>query len=592
MVTPTRVWRVWLLLLVGVAAALTLGSGNKSFSLDALVADATVQPDASMRVTEQWTYRFEGGPFNFGIRSFAADNDRIVDFIAADEQGPLTVIAPDESVSGDWEWRLREPTFDRTVTFTVDYTVVDALDVGADVADLNWKFLGTEHPGVGDVRITVRMPGSIAPAVEGVPDNDATVLRGWAHGPTTGTVQVATSQIDAAVTDVPAGQFVEIRAAVPATVFTVMGDAALLPDILAEERGLIDKPGDTGPDRTWLAGVFTPMIAALGALGTGLLWHRFGREPRSAEVLGEYWREPLDDLPAVAISTLGRGKVDPGAMIAGTLTDLAQRGFLTITAELRQQLGPDTTVHHYQWKGKPTDTLHPFEQQLLQLVFRGDATADSVELTAWAQSNRTEAEGMIDAMTADVRRLYNARDYDADTNGRAFGMLAILVVAMTGGSWLLASISDSGFAWLGLAAAAATLAVGATVLRNRTQAGAEAYAKAAGLKRYIKDFSQLADAPVGHLIVWERFLVYAVAFGVSAELMRGLAVRLPQVMNDPTFTTWYIGAGMHHFDGFDRIGVQTAALVSTAIPNSSGAGGGFSGGGSSGGGGGGGAGAR
>jgi hypothetical protein len=63
-------------------------------------------------------------------------------------------------------------------------------------------------------------------------------------------------------------------------------------------------------------------------------------------------------------------------------------------------------------------------------------------------------------------------------------------------------------------------------------------------------------------------------------------------MNDPTFTTWYRGAGMHRFDGFDRIGVQTAAVVEAAIPNSSGAGGGFSGGGSSGGGGGGGAGAR
>lgn len=589
MVTPMRFRRAWTVLLVGVAAALMLGSSGKSFSLDALSTDATVLPDASMQVTEQWTYRFEGGPFNFGIRSFETDNDQIVDFTAADEQGPLTVIAPDESVSGDWEWQLREPTSDRTVTFTVTYTVVDALRVGADVADLNWKFLGTEHPGVGDVRITVRTPGSVPPATPEVTDDDATVLRGWAHGPTTGTVTVNTSQIDAAVTDVPAGQFVEIRAAVPATAFTVAGDATLLPDILDEERRLAE--GDTGPDRTWLAWLFTPIVAALGALGTGLLWRRHGREPRPTEVLGDYWREPLDDPPAVAISTLGRGKAAAGPMIAGTLTDLAQRGFLSITAEQRQRLGPDTTVHHFHWKGRPTDTLHPFEQQLLQMVFRGRTDADSEELAAWARSNRTQAKGMIDAMTADVRRVYDTRGYDADTNGRAFGMLAILAVAMAGGSWLLAAISKSGIAWFGVAAAVATFGVGVTVLRNRTQAGAEAYAKAAGLKRYINDFSQLADAPVGHLILWERFLVYAVAFGVSAELMRGLAARLPQVMNDPNFTTWYVG-GATHFYGFDRLGVQTAAVVSAAIPNSSGAGGGFSGGGSSGGGGGGGAGAR
>ena len=593
-------------LAVAAPAALssTAAAADKTFRLEELVTDATVLPDASMQVTEQWTYRFEGGPFNFGIRSFEQNTDQITDFTASDEQGPLSVIAPDESVSGDWEWQLREPTSDRTVTFTVGYRVIDALRVGADVADLNWKFLGSEHPGVGDVQITVRMPGSIEPYVEGLPDDDATVLRGWAHGPTTGTVTVGPSTVEASVTDVPAAQFVEIRAAVPATAFTVTGDATLLPDILAQERGLIDKPPakppdkppdkpvGTGPDRTWLARVLTPVIAALGALGAGLLWRRHGREPRSTEVLGDYWREPLDDPPAIAISTLGRGRADPGPMIAGTLTDLAQRGFLSITAQQLQRRGPDVTVHHYQWRGKPTDTLHPFEWQLLQMVFRGKNTADSAELAAWAQSNRTQAKGMIDAMTADVRRLYNARGYNADTNGRAIGMLATLVVAMVTGSAVLAVLSKSDIAWFGAAAAMATFAVGATVLRNRTQAGAEAYAKAAGLKRYIKDFSQLADAPVGHLILWERFLVYSVAFGVSAELMRGLAVRLPQVMNDPTFTTWYSGAGMHRFDGFDRIGVQTAAVVEAAIPNSSGAGGGFSGGGSSGGGGGGGAGAR
>jgi hypothetical protein len=163
-------------LAVAAPAALssTAAAADKTFRLEELVTDATVLPDASMQVTEQWTYRFEGGPFNFGIRSFEQNTDQITDFTASDEQGPLTVIAPDESVSGDWEWQLREPTSDRTVTFTVGYRVIDALRVGADVADLNWKFLGSEHPGVGDVQITVRMPGSVPPAPPGVADDDAT----------------------------------------------------------------------------------------------------------------------------------------------------------------------------------------------------------------------------------------------------------------------------------------------------------------------------------------------------------------------------------------------------------------------------------
>ncbi len=589
--------RMWKRLGVIVAVALGVAvpawvpaqAADKSFGLDALVTDATVLPDASMRVTEQWTYRFEGGPFNFGIRSFETDNDRITDFAAADDQGPLEVIAPDQSVSGDWEWKLREPTSDRTITFTVDYTVVAALDVGADVADLNWKFLGTEHPGVGDVRISVHVPGSIAPATPDSPDTDTTVLRGWAHGPTTGVVATTESTISAQVSGVPAGQFVEIRAAVPATAFSTPGSSELLPGILAEERRLAE--GDTGPDRTWLARLVTPIVAAIGALGTAVLWRRHGREPRPTEVQGAYWREPLDDPPAIAISTLGRGKAAPGPMIAGTITDLAQRGFLRITASTHERIGKDSIVHEFHWLGRDTATLQPYERQLLEMVFRGNTTADTTELASWARANRTEAKAMIDAMTADVRRLYDARGYDADSNGRALGALALLVVGMAATSVVVAVVSGSGLAWLGVGAAIATFAVSLAALRNRTQAGAEAHAKATGLKRYIEDFSQLADAPVGHLILWERFLVYAVAFGVSGALVRGLAARLPQVMNDPSFTTWYVG-GTQHFYGFDHLGVQTAAVVTAAIPNSTGSGGGFSGGSSSGGGGGGGAGAR
>ncbi|MBU6316820.1 MAG: DUF2207 domain-containing protein, partial [Acidobacteria bacterium] len=204
----------------------------------------------------------------------------------------------------------------------------------------------------------------------------------------------------------------------------------------------------------------------------------------------------------------------------------------------------------------------------------------------------TTAKGLIDGITADVRRAYTARGYDATDTGRSFGILAVLVLAMAGGSAVVGALSKSGVAWFGVAAALASFAVGASLLRNRSQAGAEAYAKAAGLKRYIKDFSKLADAPVGHLVLWERFLVYAVAFGVSAGLMKGLASHLPEVMDDPRFTPWYVGTGLARFDGFSYIGTHTAAAVAAAIPNSSGAGGGFSGGGSSGGGGGGGAGAR
>lgn len=584
-----------LILLAGLVprtASASTTSGGKSFSLPSLDVEAQLYADGSMVVTERVVYDFDGGPFNFGIKSFERDLDRIVDFTASDDQGPLAVIPPNRSVSGDWEWELRSPTSDTRVAFTLTYRVVDAVTRASDVGDLNWAFLGSDHPGIGTVRIIVTTPATAPAATPDVADDDTTVVRGFAHGPRDGIVTVEDGRVIATVDDLDAGQFVEVRVVAPASQYAPSTAPAQLARILAQERSLIDELQDS-ERRSDTARLLTPLLALTAIGGTGALWAFGGRERRPREVLGEYWREPLDDPPAVAITTIGRGMVPVGAAIAGTLVDLAQRGYLRITSTHEERFGPDKTVHHYQWLGKaPGTDLRPFEQQLLELVFRGQTATDSEALDTWARSNRTASKAKLDAFQRAVEGEYATRRYDEPTRGSLFLALAGLCAAAGVTSFLVARWADSRWPWIGIGVAAVCFISGTQLLRNRTQAGVEAAAKAEGLKKFLEDFSRLEDAPVGHLILWERYLVYSVALGVSAALVAGLASRLPQVLNDPSFGTWYVGtAGTRRFDDFDVMESRGSSLVSAATPNSSGSGGGFSGG-SSGGGGGGGFGAR
>ena len=115
------------------------------------------------------------------------------------------------------------------------------------------------------------------------------------------------------------------------------------------------------------------------------------------------------------------------------------------------------------------------------------------------------------------------------------------------------------------------------------------------MRNYLRDFSQLADAPAGHLVLWERYLVYAVALGVSDDLARGLAARIP-AEDTQQFATWYsshpghpagYGSIGHFADGFTSSAVGSFAPPSSSSSSGSGSGGGFSGGGGGGGGGGG-----
>lgn len=564
-----------------------LAGTDKSFTFDSIVTDAEVQRDGSMLVTEIGTYRFVGGPFNFGIRTFDSDQDKISEFTASDPEGPLDVIPPDRSVSGDWEWQLRAPTSDAVVAYTLTYRVVGAVRVGTDVADLYWTFIRGEHPPVEQMRVTIRFAAPVPAADDDVADDDTSVLRGFAHGPSNGVVDVAESVVVATVDRLDADAFIDVRAVSPASLFTIGGTDELLPGILADERQRLDRADDTDR-KNRVAWIATPLLAAVGLVGTAALWLVGGRERRSAEVLGEYWREPLDDPPAIALATLQRGTVSAGPTIAGTLVDLAQRGYLTIRGERKERIGRDTTVHHYQWLGKAlAPDLHEYEKDLLEFVFRGQTEVSSDELDEWATANQTTAHALLQKVTGGVTVEFNDRNYEQGAAGKPAAMLVVLCLLVGAGSFALKVYSDNAVGWVGVGIAVAMLVGGLKLLGNRTRAGVEAAAKAKGLKKYLEDFSQLSDAPVGHLILWERYLVYAVALGVSKQLIHGLASRLPAVMADPSFGAWYVGPN-GHFDGFDDIETGGASLASASTPssNSSGGGGGFSGGSSGGGGGG------
>ncbi len=574
-------------------ASATAPAAAKSFRIESWEATAALRSDGRMFVTERLTYDFDGGPFEFGIRSFERNADQIDDFAAADPVGPLEVIPPEQSISGDWGWKLRRPTSDARVTFTLTYSAMDVLTYGSDVTDLEWTAVGTEHPGIGFAELTVTFPTPLPPAPEGAADDDATVLRGFAHGPLDGRVEVSTSTVTATWRDVDAGRFLEVRAVAPATAFTTVGGEPRLADILAEERRRQRADDDARDDRRdgWL---LSAALAGIAAVGIAALWLVGGREGRSREVQGEYWREPLDDPPAVAVTNLRRGTIDEGHVIAGTLVDLAQRGYLQIVGETEEQFGPDRTVHRYLWLGKPLGPdVRPFERDLLEMVFRGSTETTSEELNDWARDHQTTAKKMLDEVTGGVMSEYRSRGYADESNGRLVGLLVAICAGVAIAWWLVTARTGHGVGWWGVAIAAALFGIGARLLSNRNRASIEAAAKAEGLRKYLEDFSRLEDAPVGHLILWERYLVYAVALGVSADLVRGLDARLPGLVADPSFGAWYVPVhGRSRFDGFDRIETAGTSLASASTPSNSGGSGGGASGGGGGGFGGGGAGAR
>jgi len=117
----------------------------------------------------------------------------------------------------------------------------------------------------------------------------------------------------------------------------------------------------------------------------------------------------------------------------------------------------------------------------------------------------------------------------------------------------------------------------------------EIKAKMEAPRRWLLDFTNLDEAILQDVAPWNRLLVMAVVLGVSKQVMEKLGFAVPDILDDPDFSSTYIWCGAG--SGTSALATSMGAGLSMAFSttsSSSGSGDGFSGGGGGGDGGGGG----
>lgn len=557
----------------GVVLADARPAEAKSFSLSRVVIDATLYPDGSMRVVEHIDYDFDGS-FSKGTRPIPRGDYRIVEMSVSENGRPL----PTSGAPYDLSWSYSAK--DEKRTFDVAYTVLGATKFGSDVGELYWKWVGDEHPPIQVVQVRLTVPG------------DGVGVKAWAHGPRHGIVQpgkVTTFDVVA----LPAGQFVEGRVAVPVAAFTgaTPGPSPRLPAIEAEELEFIQRDARKAEDLErlrdtlqWAGLAFIPALVAFF-----LIWRKWGDDPDPALDVGEYVHEPPDDPPGVVVGLMHMGQVKPEAFGA-TVMDLAQRGHLTIEETTEKRLFRDKKDWRFTRTGSD-DELAGFEERILDRLFHDGPTTTQSELTAWAKADASAARSFWSSFEKAVQRELKKRSYLK--GGRALPFFLNIVIVLVVAAAAVAAFASTRPLGILLGAVCLVTAVllgfGTLLLRARTPEGAQRASEWRAFERKLRDFSQMEDAPAGHLILWERYLVYAVALGVSQRLAHGLLMRVPAEQRS-SFAPWYVGSGGGHnsFGGMADFGSSFGGAVHSAmVPSSSGSGGGFSGGGGGGGGGGG-----
>ena len=156
--------------------------------------------------------------------------------------------------------------------------------------------------------------------------------------------------------------------------------------------------------------------------------------------------------------------------------------------------------------------------------------------------HQREAQSFWQGFKTGVKDDVRAAGYLSTHRGKPFGLATLVALGLVAFA-VVVFANDSPLGFVSLAGAIGIF-LAMRVLRQRTPAGARRAAEWEALRRFLKDFSRLDEAVSGDLVLYERYLVAAVALGVANELVRGLAVKVPEVVSDPGFATWYLAPSL------------------------------------------------
>jgi uncharacterized membrane protein len=622
-----RAARLGVLAAAATAALIVAGVANaQSYELVASDVQATVRGDGSVAVDEAITVAFSGS-FTYGFREIPLRSGERIDEIGVTENGrPFQPGASTELEPGGPPgtfgvrdlggrvrivWRFTSQGTEQH-TFVVHYRIAGLARGYDDVVDVHLKVWGDEwEQRLGRLTATMRGPGD--------------VVRAWGHPVwVRGDVTIAGPRAVLRALDVDAGQFVELRTLYPRDAFSSTAGMTLeegnglerivqeeLDDARAYER---DKERiDDAIAHPWRSALLVLAIGTLPALllSTIVFW-RFGRELETGYDR-EYEQEPPTDTEPALVPTLLRQGGEAGSFeFTATLFDLIRRGHYaaeqvttnrSIWGGLRHETISDLEIS----KGTPVQ-LTPWEKSVTSVV-NNVLDGGSVRLSRFRdeiEDERTSMAPRFEAFKSTISGEVGARGWF-----RSLGIVPLVVGMVVFGAIgaLLAWIAIDGWRtvyprWsdvvlLALAFAAfvnAAVLLGAStrrkLWRRRSRDAALEAERWDAFRRYLQDFPRLQEAPPATLALWERLLVYGIAFGIADRVLQAAHIAMPEALAEASSIYWIsgnndLGSGASAMS----IGDLASGFGSALAPPSSGSGGGgggFSGGGAGRGGGGGG----
>ena len=589
-----NILRIFLFFLISIV------SFAANYRIEKLDIEANLQKDGSMVVSEAVTYDIDeinGVYFDIDAKGFGELED-----LQVFEDDPNTSSFKEVdtsnyevSVSDElYRIKLYSKNQNNIRTFKFVYKLPEAIKVYDDVAQFNRKMVGKEwQQGIKYITAKVIIPVSVSY------DNSNILVFG--HGPLTGEVDKEGNTVVYKLNNYYPGDFLEAHILMEPEIFSEYNKSKIvhkdmkqkLLDMeakLADEANAERDKARRQPNKfKKLFGKQGLMLGVLVSIWGALMFYIYGiyrRKNRVKNSVGKYLRELPDDSSPALVGSFMTDSIS-GNEILATIVDLIRRKILRL--ETSEEKSIITLVGN-------TEKLSAQERVIVDIYINDFGDGKSLDLKSFGffQKVPMSVARKFEKWRAMVQSEMDRKNLTYQGLGclgviffAFFPMIftfAGLVIGMITGNKMFLLIVVMGI----------ILFVSGAKARYPRKELAEAKDKWQAFKNFLSDYSQLEEAKITSVHLWEQYFVYAVALGVSEKVVKAYKKALDigvidqgvnKFRTSPIFNTMF-NSSFSNLNGIvSRTNSRASFTIASSRRSSSfGGGGGFSSGSSGGGG--------
>lgn len=580
--------------------------GRTAYEIESLDIVANIERDGSLEVEERVIYdigEINGILYNIDALGYGKFTDLQIFYEddgefkqarnnTAPSEGNFTVSVDD----GLYKIKLYAPSQNERKEFIFRYNLTRGVTVYRDIAQLNRKMVGKEwQNSIGNISVTVNLP-------ENVKKDD---IYAFGHGPLTGNIEILDGKsVRYTLNDYRPGEFLEVNLLFPKNILTsfnplLMKNKSALKEILDMEGKLAKEANDAR--KRAIIGFYLGRVVLVLAVAWWLflvvfIYLKNSKRYKVENEYGEYFRELPDDYsPSIAGTLVSRNLYPSGRELFAMLLDLVRKGHLKL------EEGEKTTTLILQESGKP---LSEEEKFILNWYIRelGDGekiVLESVEASIKGRGGAKEFNRNYERWRTIVYSDMLEKNLKMDKRDKFSTSLGIFtgIAYFIGGGMLVVYFQSELFILMILLG---FILLPYTFSRKRASLEKEkAISRWEAFKKFLVDYSNLEEAKLASIELWEHYFVYAVALGVAEKVAKGYSKIMSKKGEESTIIggrgyrnnslmNMYLYS--HAFRSMERNTSFVAQRAMESVARSSrssarGRGGGFSGGSSGGGGG-------